>query len=91
MGLFKKKKPSMEDSSVEVIEKEIKSYKPWSYFLLVEYILLLLIGVTLFIFEALHYCTVTLLFVVIALQALGMLRNRVQYLRFLVYVKKGEK
>ena len=90
--MFKKKekKLSMEESSVDVIEKEIKSYRFLKYILLAEYFFTLLIGFYCFMIAYLHYSAIALLFAVISVSVLCMLQNRTQYLCFLVYIKKGE-
>ena len=56
MGLFSKKdkKPDMEYSSVEVIEKEIKSYRLWTYFLIVNYLFCISLGLLFFLIKCFY-------------------------------------
>ena len=91
MSFFKKeKKPEMEQSSIEVIGREIKSFKKWNYFLFFEFAVGIIFGLIFYIISMKATSIFMLCLVVINIVTLGMIANRVQYLRFLVYIKKGE-
>ena len=91
MGLFnKKKKPEMEQSSVEVIEKEIKSYKKWFIFLFIFYAVGLVFSLFCYLVSSLATGIFILCLTIIIVLSISIMGNRVQYLRFLVYLKKGD-
>ena len=73
-----------------MIEKEIKSYRPFIYFMLIGYIFFVSFGFIAFLVNYLHYCIILMVVAAISVQSLSMMNNRVQYLRFLVYIKKGD-
>ena len=91
MGLFnKKKKPEMEQSSVKLIEKEIKSYKKWFIFLFIFYGIGLIFSLLSYFSSLMATGIFILCLTIIIVLSISIMGNRVQYLRFLVYIKKGD-
>ena len=91
MSFFNKdKKSGMEESSVELIEKEIKSYKKWFIILYIMYLTGLIFGLLSYFSSLMATGIFILCLTIILVVAISMMVNRVQYLRFLVYIKKGD-